>query len=149
LVVQELAGLLIDILDWHKFLVEDYLLVDVRGLHVHQLSDIFQDYQAEGDVLPKETGIQIQGDLLAIGAFDGKHGERHAAVADVGVEYSLEGGSVTNLSLVHRADALLHGHNLVEVQLGVTFQQGLFYGLDLVVEILDLISRLLIESFIE
>ena len=95
--------------------MENDLFIHVRCLDSDQLSDVLKDAQTEGHVLPEETGVKIQSNFFAISPLDRNHGEGHPAVADVGVENALEGGSVADLALIHAADALTHGHHLAEV----------------------------------
>lgn len=103
MVVEELASLLIDIFHWHKLLVKDDLLVHVRRFHTDQPGYVLENAQTEGDVLPEEASLEVQGHFLSVGTFDRDHREGHSTVADVGVKYSFQGGSITNLTLIHRA----------------------------------------------
>ena len=99
--------------------MEDYLLVNVGGLNIYQLGDIFEDAEAKGYIFPEESGVKVESHLLSIGSLDWKHGERHATVTNVSVENSLKGRCVTDLSLIHAANTLLHGHHLAEIEVRI------------------------------
>jgi hypothetical protein len=113
------------------------------------LSDILEDAQTEGDVFPEETGVKIQSYLLSVSALDWYHGEGDSAVSDVGVKHSLQARGVTDLALVHAANAILDGHYLAQVQVGVPLQESGLGSLDFIIEDLNLICAHLIEAFIE
>ena len=112
------------------------------------MSDILEDAQTEGDIFPEETGVQIQSDLLSVGAFNGHHGERDSAVADVGVKHPLQARGVADLPLIHAAYAILDGHHLAEIQVGVSLQESSLGCLDLLIEDLYLICADLVKPLI-
>ena len=87
---QEVPSLLINILDRHELLVEDNLLVNVRGLHTDDPADIFEDHKTEWHIFPEESSLQVQSHLARVRRIFWNHWEGHSAVAEVRVEDSLQ-----------------------------------------------------------
>lgn len=146
---QELTSLLINVLDRHKLLMEDDLLVAVGSWHAANATDILQDHQTEGHILPEEASLQVQHNLAGVSRISWHHGEGHTAVAEVGVENALEAGLVSDLSLVHGANALSNGQHLGQLQFGEPAHQALLDRLDLIVKELDLSGRRIIQILVE
>eukprot|EP00355_Strombidium_rassoulzadegani_P007241 CAMPEP_0168613606 /NCGR_PEP_ID=MMETSP0449_2-20121227/3538_1 /TAXON_ID=1082188 /ORGANISM="Strombidium rassoulzadegani, Strain ras09" /LENGTH=259 /DNA_ID=CAMNT_0008654245 /DNA_START=163 /DNA_END=943 /DNA_ORIENTATION=- len=152
----ELACSLVNILHWHVSLVENNVSSDVGRLHSHDFTDVLQDHQAVRKVLPEKSCIDIKSNQLLPGrnlaqvlSLDRDHGEGDSTVAYVGVEHGLEVGLVRDLPLVHRADPLLDGKHLHQVQVREAVAQCPLDILDLAVEQLDLKGTLVVQVLVE
>ena len=109
---QELAASLVDVLDGHEFLVPDDLLGAVGCLDAEYAANVFQDAEAVGNVLPEEPGIGIQNHSIRLGRILRKHRELDPAVADVCVEDAFQAAFITDLTIVHGANAFGNRQNL-------------------------------------
>ena len=136
--------------------MEDDVAGDDRGLNTNNIANVLQNDKPIRQILPEKSRIEIQLDHLLAGLnlrqilpLDRNHWEGHVLVAIVGVEHSLQVCGVANLSFVHGANSILHGHDLVQVDLGIRLENGPLDGLNFIVQCLDLISTPLIQVLIQ
>jgi len=154
--VDELTGVLIHVLDWHELLVEDDVASDGWGLDADDVADVFEDAEAEGKVLPEESGLQVELDelvtcwnLLQILSFNWNHWEGDNSVSLVRVEHGLETRLISDLASVHRANSVFEWHDLVQIDKRVFGENGLLDCLDFVVKSLDLVGTSLVQAFVQ
>lgn len=136
--------------------MENDVASDDGSLDAHDVTDIFEDDEAVRQVFPEESRVQVELDQFLAGwnrlqvlALEREHRERNMLVAVVRIEYRLQIGPITYLTIVHRANPVLHRHHLVKVDLGVSLEDSLLNRLDLVVECLDLICAALVEGLVQ
>lgn len=120
----------------------------MRGGNTSKLSNIFKNDQAKGHVLPEEPCIKVESYFLS-GLVNWQHGERHPAVANVGIENSLETALIRDLPIIHALYSIFNWHHLVQVKARVFFQESLTNELDFIIKILNFICTCLIETLIQ
>ena len=84
----------------------DDLLSAVRRLDSNDAPDVLKNHETERNVFPEESCIFIQNDTVGHFRVLGNHWESHATVANVRVEDALQRTLITDLPIVHLADAL-------------------------------------------
>lgn len=136
--------------------MENDVAHNVRRGYADDVTDVFQDDEAVRKIFPEEARIFVQDDLdvtgrsvLQVLAGNRDHGERDSAVAQIRVEDALEVAFVADLAVIHCANALLDGHDLVEIYARVFRQDRGLNGLNFAVESCDFVGALLIETLVE
>ena len=146
----EITGVRVNKLDWHELLMPDNLLGHVGAFDAHNSADVLQDAETVWDIFPEESSIQVEHHFGRVFRILGHHWERHACVAQVGVENPLEVRFVGDLTLVHSADTLLDGDNLRQTQLITKLlDQSGFDCLDLLIEPRDFLCGAIVKILIK
>jgi len=128
----------------------DNLLGHVGSFHAHNSADVLQDTKTIWDIFPEESSTQVEHHFARVFRILGHHWERHACVAQVGVENALEAGFVRDLALVHGADTVVDGDNLGQTQfITKLLHEGCFDGLDLLIKPGDFLCAAFVQIFIE
>jgi len=121
----------------------DDLLRAAGRRNAHNPTDVLEDDEAVGDILQEEARVFVKNDAVGHSRVLGHHRELHATVAHVSIEDPLQAALVTDLPIVHRADALSNWQNLGEFQLGEFGDERCLNSLNLIVKELNLMSTLL------
>jgi len=129
----------------HKLLVPEDHVVGCRRLDAQNHRHVLQDAQAEGNVLPEETTVDINDDA----ALHLLHWDFQGTVSDICPENRLEIGRIFHLGAILLQDSLFHWDNAVQVDSWVMFQDGGLDSLDLVVQRLHDISREIVHILVE
>ena len=121
----------------------DDLLCAVWRLDSQYATDVFQNDQTVGYVLPEESRILVQDDSVRFAGVFGDHGEHDTTVADVRIEDPFETACIADLTIVHGADALSDWHDLGQLEIWELLEESSLDSLDFIGEDLDLVGSLL------
>ena len=141
--LKELASPLINILDRHKLLMPDDLLCAVWRLDSQDATDVLQNDQTVGYVLPEEPRILVQDDSVWFAGVFGDHREHDTTVADIRIEDPFETARIADLTIVHGADALSDWHDLRQLKIWELLEESALDSLDFIGKDLDLVGSLL------
>ena len=125
------------------------LLCAIWCLDSQYATNVLQNDQTVGYVLPEEPRVFVQDDLVRFAGVFGHHREHDTTVANVRIEDPLETALIADLPIVHRANALSDWHHLGQLEIWELLEESALDSLDFVGEDLDFVGSLLRQILVK